>query len=67
MELNTYQKEAFDYQRKNIETYGKRAWGWSIFYVICILVGLYALYLQIAKGPVSYTHLDNRYRFDPGW
>lgn len=50
MELNTYQKEAFDYQRKNIETYGKRAWGWSIFFVICILVGLYALYLQIAKG-----------------
>ena len=50
MELNTYQQEAFNYQRKNIETYGKRAWGWTIFYVLCILVGLYALYLQIAKG-----------------
>ena len=49
MELNNYQQEAFEYQRKNIEKYGKRAWGWTIFYVLCILVGLYALYLQIAK------------------
>ena len=50
MELNTYQKEAFEYQRKNIETYGGRAWGWTIFYGLCIIVGLYALFLQITKG-----------------
>lgn len=50
MELNTYQQQAFEYQRKNIETYGKRAWGWTVFYVLCILAGLYALFLQITKG-----------------
>lgn len=50
MELNTYQKEAFNFQRKNIEKYGKRAWGWTIFYLIWIIAGGYALYLQIAKG-----------------
>lgn len=50
MELTNYQKEAFNYQRKTIEKYGKRAWGWTIFYLIWILAGGYALYLQIAKG-----------------
>ena len=50
MELNNYQKEIFNLQRPTIETYGKRAWGWSIFYLLWIGVGGYALYLQIAKG-----------------
>ncbi|MBL7723481.1 MAG: polysulfide reductase NrfD [Chitinophagaceae bacterium] len=50
MELNNYQQEAFNYQRKTIEKYGKRAWGWTIFYLLCIIAGAYALYLQIAKG-----------------
>ena len=50
MELNTYQQKAFDYQRPNIEKFGKKNLIWSIFFLICILVGLYALYLQIAKG-----------------
>lgn len=59
MEINTYQKEAFDYQRKTIEKYGKRAWGWTIFYVLCILLGLYALYLQIAKGHIVTGMRDN--------
>jgi Ni/Fe-hydrogenase subunit HybB-like protein len=50
MELNSYQQEAFSHQRKTIEKFGKRAWGWSLFYGVIILAGLYALYLQIAKG-----------------
>ncbi|HMU46813.1 MAG TPA: polysulfide reductase NrfD [Chitinophagaceae bacterium] len=50
MELTNYQKEAFNYQRKTIEKYGKRAWSWTLFYLIWILAGGYALYLQIAKG-----------------
>ncbi len=50
MELNNYQKEVFNLQRPIIETYGKRAWGWSVFYLLWIGVGGYALYLQIAKG-----------------
>lgn len=50
MELNNYQKEIFNLQRPTIETYGKRAWGWSVFYLLWIGVGGYALYLQIAKG-----------------
>ncbi|MBL7738853.1 MAG: polysulfide reductase NrfD [Chitinophagaceae bacterium] len=50
MELNTYQQQAFEYQRPNIEKFGKRAWFWTIFYLLWIVVGGYALYLQIAKG-----------------
>lgn len=50
MELNTYQQEAFDYQRPNIEKFSKRNWFWTIFFLLWILVGGYALYLQIAKG-----------------
>ncbi len=50
MELNTYQKELFQYQRPVIEKFGRRAWGWTIFYLLWIGVGGYALYLQIAKG-----------------
>ena len=50
MELNSYQQEAFNYQRPNIEKFGKRNLIWVIFFSLWILVGLYALYLQIAKG-----------------
>jgi molybdopterin-containing oxidoreductase family membrane subunit len=50
MELNAYQQELFNKQRNNIEKFGKRTWGWTIFYLLWIIVGGYALYLQIAKG-----------------
>lgn len=50
MELNSYQQQAFDYQRPTIEKYGKRAWFWTFFYLIWIGVGGYALVLQITKG-----------------
>jgi len=59
MELNKYQQQAFDHQRKNIETYGKSTWAWSIFFIAVILVGLYALYLQIVKGHVVTGMRDN--------
>lgn len=50
MELNSYQQQAFDYQRPNIEKFNKRNWFWIIFYLLWIIAGGYALYLQIAKG-----------------
>jgi molybdopterin-containing oxidoreductase family membrane subunit len=50
MELNTYQQEAFNYQQANIENFGKRNWFWTIFFLLWIMVGGYALYLQISKG-----------------
>jgi Ni/Fe-hydrogenase subunit HybB-like protein len=50
MELNKYQQELFDKQRPVIEKFGKKTWGWTIFFLLWILVGWYALYLQIAKG-----------------
>jgi len=50
MELNSYQQQAFDYQRPNIEKFSKRNWFWIIFYLLWIVAGGYALYLQIAKG-----------------
>jgi molybdopterin-containing oxidoreductase family membrane subunit len=50
MELNKYQQEIFDKQRPTIETYGKKTWGWTIFFLLWILVGWYALYLQVDKG-----------------
>lgn len=50
MELNSYQQEALNYQRPNIEKFGKRNWLFTIFFSLWILAGLYALYLQIAKG-----------------
>jgi len=59
MELNTYQQQAFDYQRPTIEKFGKRAWFWTIFYGLWILVGGYALYLQVAKGHVVTGMRDN--------
>ena len=59
MELNKYQQQAFEYQKKNIESYGKSTWAWTIFFVVVILVGLYALYLQIVKGHVVTGMRDN--------
>lgn len=50
MELNSYQKEIFEKQRPVIEKFGIKNWGWTIFYLLWIGVGGYALYLQIAKG-----------------
>ena len=50
MELTTYQQEAFNYQRPNIEKFGARNWFWVIFFLLWIAVGGYALYLQISKG-----------------
>lgn len=59
MELNKYQQEAFNYQRHNIEKFGKRNMLWVIFFLLWILVGGYALYLQIAKGHVVTGMRDN--------
>ncbi|NOT92695.1 NrfD/PsrC family molybdoenzyme membrane anchor subunit [Ferruginibacter sp.] len=59
MELNTYQQEAFDYQRPNIEKFGKKNWFWALFFLLWIMVGGYALYLQIAKGHVVTGMRDN--------
>ena len=50
MELNSYQQQAFDYQRPNIEKFGKRNWFWTIFFLCWVVAGGYALYLQISKG-----------------
>ena len=50
MELNGYQKEVFDHQKHHIEKFSKKTWMWTIFYLLWIGVGWYALYLQIAKG-----------------
>jgi Ni/Fe-hydrogenase subunit HybB-like protein len=59
MELNKYEQEAFNYQRPNIEKFGKRNMLWVIFFLLWILVGAYALYLQIAKGHVVTGMRDN--------
>lgn len=59
MELNKYQQEIFEKQRPVIEKFGVRAWGWSIFFLLWILVGGYALYLQIAKGHYVTGMRDN--------
>jgi Ni/Fe-hydrogenase subunit HybB-like protein len=50
MKLNAYQQELFDKQKPVIETYGKRTWGWTIFFLFWIGLGGYALYLQVAVG-----------------
>ncbi len=59
MELNTYQQEAFNYQRPNIEKFEKRNWIWIIFFLLWIIVGVYALYLQISKGHIVTGMRDN--------
>ena len=50
MELNTYQQQAFNHQRAEIEKFGKLNWFFVIFFLCWIGAGAYALYLQIAKG-----------------
>ncbi|HEX4875244.1 MAG TPA: NrfD/PsrC family molybdoenzyme membrane anchor subunit [Chitinophagaceae bacterium] len=50
MHLNNLQQEVFDHQRPVIEKFGKRATFFSLFFLAVIGVGIYALYLQIAKG-----------------
>lgn len=50
MKLNEFQQKLFDEQRPHIETFGKRATFWTIFYLLWIGLGGYALYLQITKG-----------------
>ncbi|MGF2413965.1 MAG: NrfD/PsrC family molybdoenzyme membrane anchor subunit, partial [Ferruginibacter sp.] len=52
-------QEAFDYQRPNIEKFGKKNWFWALFFLLWIMVGGYALYLQIAKGHVVTGMRDN--------
>jgi len=50
MQLNTYQQEIFNKQKPVIEHFGKKTWAWTIFYLLWIIVGGYALYLQIFVG-----------------
>lgn len=59
MELNSYQQKAFNYQRPNIEKFGRSNLLWIIFFSLWIIVGLYALYLQIAHGHVVTGMRDN--------
>jgi molybdopterin-containing oxidoreductase family membrane subunit len=59
MELNSYQQEAFNYQRSNIEKFSKRNMAWIIFFLMWIMVGGYALYLQISKGHIVTGMRDN--------
>ncbi|MBS1512711.1 MAG: polysulfide reductase NrfD [Bacteroidetes bacterium] len=59
MELNTYQQEAFRYLRSHIEKFNKKTLIWSIFFLLWIMVGGYALYLQISKGHIVTGMRDN--------
>lgn len=59
MELNSYQQEAFNYQRPNIEKFSKSNLLWIIFFLLWIMVGGYALYLQIAHGHIVTGMRDN--------
>lgn len=59
MELNQYQKDLFEKQKPVIESYGKKTWGWTIFFLLWILVGGYALYLQVVDGHAVTGMRDN--------
>jgi molybdopterin-containing oxidoreductase family membrane subunit len=59
MQLNTYQQEIFNKQRPVIETFGAKTWRWTIFFLLWILLGGYALYLQIDKGHTVTGMRDN--------
>lgn len=50
MKLNAFQQKALQEQRSHIETFSLKSWMWTIFYLLWIGVGGYALYLQIADG-----------------
>jgi Ni/Fe-hydrogenase subunit HybB-like protein len=59
MELNALQQQIFDHQKGHIETYSKKTWMWTIFYLLWIGAGGYALYLQIADGHIVTGMRDN--------
>lgn len=59
MKLNAYQLTALQEQRSHIETFSLKSWMWTIFYLLWIGLGGYALYLQIADGHVVTGMRDN--------
>jgi Ni/Fe-hydrogenase subunit HybB-like protein len=59
MKLNAYQEKTFAEQRSHLEEFSKKTWGWTIFYLLWIILGGYALYLQIAKGHIVTGMRDN--------
>lgn len=59
MKLNAFQQKAFEEQRSHIEKFGNKSRFWTIFYLLWILLGGYALYLQIAEGHVVTGMRDN--------
>ncbi len=59
MRLNKFQQEIFDKQRPVIENFGKKTWGWTIFFLLWIIVGGYALYLQVIDGHIVTGMRDN--------
>lgn len=59
MQLNQYQQDLFNHQRPVIEKFGRRTWGWTLFFLLWIGIGGYALYLQVAKGHAVTGMRDN--------
>ena len=59
MKLNAFQQTALQEQRSHIETFSLKSWMWTIFYLLWIGLGGYALYLQIADGHVVTGMRDN--------
>ncbi len=59
MELNKLQQEIFNKQRPVIEKFGTKTWSWTLFFLAWIVVGGYALYLQIADGHLVTGMRDN--------
>ena len=59
MKLNAFQQKALEEQRSHIEKYGRSSRFWTIFYLLWIMLGGYALYLQIADGHVVTGMRDN--------
>jgi Ni/Fe-hydrogenase subunit HybB-like protein len=59
MKLNAYQQTALRDQRSHLETFSTKSWMWTIFYLLWIGLGGYALYLQVAKGHAVTGMRDN--------
>lgn len=59
MELNSFQQKVFDHQKPVLEKFGRKSWMWTIFFLVWIIIGGYALYLQIADGHVVTGMRDN--------
>ena len=59
MELNSFQQKLFDHQKPVLEKFGRKSWMWTTFFLIWIIIGGYALYLQIADGHVVTGMRDN--------